>query len=756
MSNMNTYHYMNRVAVSKRMVMKGLLGIAVFMATLCFTSCSDDSVEVATADTEAPLSRRAYSYNQTKIQRLGYAYNAAGNVMDDGSFSASPIINMDRLMAAEARLGLIVSSERRHYTSLDIFTGNTLQEVGNSETKYTIDDGEAIGSGKYYRQNNVFSHTRYTSSYKAHMFIKHIMATMTIDLGMLHCMDLDNLNKASNVLEADFRKAVSELLKIGAASIDTVKATEFSEKYGTHLVVSSNLGGMIELQMQINRDSCVDKEYVTQQVIEEVVGQQVVNTSKPMILKESILKYTVEYEGEIKVKGGNSEDCEKLHRTFDHKSAAAKKIGDGDYYAWANNISIEPDSYNASFVSGRFVPFYQLFEDAETRKVLRKVYEMYLKKEAPTKEIYEPVYGVMPVEGNYGPDVRVASVKGKNKSCIICQEYVPSIRSDKPCVVVYPLIRGNDDKSRPYLFTGLFIGDESHRPGRVIWQGSASTYIPSDSVFAESESNTIRELFDPDTHALKNVYFYWNAVHPLPCPAKKDERPMNYTTSVFSLKLDQLAESTTFAKVASTYWSIRPVVPKPDGLKQYWTGDSMFNYFVRDVYKDHDGIMYKNGKYTYCLLDGGNNIIRVPQFDNDPDLHKQWIEAVSRSMRSLDLNDYLPTVEQSKSITRMLGNRMNIFYKRNSDGRNMLGLDWPTGHWVVSHPTTETDDIVSTQCDGQGIPIVTNDSKQARIMRLSGSGTDLLLEYPEYVKAFTYSDQKYFKFFPIYITIDNF
>ena len=41
-------------------------------------------------------------------------------------------------------------------------------------------------------------------------------------------------------------------------------------------------------------------------------------------------------------------------------------------------------------------------------------------------------------------------------------------------------------------------------------------------------------------------------------------------------------------------------------------------------------------------------------------------------------------------------------------------------------------------------------------MRLSGSGTDLLLEYPEYIKAFNYSDQKYFKFFPIYITIDNF
>ena len=100
--------------MSKRMVMKGVLGIAVLMATLCFTSCSDDPIETVTADTDASLSRRAYSDDQTKIQRLGFAYNAAGNVMDDGSFSQSPIINMDRLKAAEAKYGLIISSEHLH------------------------------------------------------------------------------------------------------------------------------------------------------------------------------------------------------------------------------------------------------------------------------------------------------------------------------------------------------------------------------------------------------------------------------------------------------------------------------------------------------------------------------------------------------------------------------------------------------------------------------------------------------------------
>jgi hypothetical protein len=60
------------------------------------------------------------------------------------------------------------------------------------------------------------------------------------------------------------------------------------------------------------------------------------------------------------------------------------------------------------------------------------------------------------------------------------------------------------------------------------------------------------------------------------------------------------------------------------------------------------------------------------------------------------------------------------------------------------------------QLDKSGMPIVVNDAGQARILRLSGSGTDLTLEYPEYVKSFNYSDQDFFKFFPIYITIDKF
>ena len=178
-------------------VMKWLLCAAFFtlhssLFTL-LTSCSDD-IENESANASEYMLTRGYSDEQILLQRLGYAYNAAGNVMDDSSFSVKPIINMARLEAAESKYGLIINSERRHYTSMDIFSGNTLQEMGHEESKYTISEDDDIGSGKYYKKSNKVYHNEWKNCYKAHMFIKHIMATRTIDVGILRCLKLDDLN----------------------------------------------------------------------------------------------------------------------------------------------------------------------------------------------------------------------------------------------------------------------------------------------------------------------------------------------------------------------------------------------------------------------------------------------------------------------------------------------------------------------------------------------------------------------------------
>ena len=758
MEDMNTYNDIRLANRNQGILMKGLLAVALLISHFSFlislTSCSDDLTDdKAKAEVDNYLLMKGYSEEQIKLQRLGYGYNAAGNVMDDSSFSVKPIVNMNLVREAEEKYGIIVNTEHRNYTAIDIFSGCTLQELGHEETKYTINENELVGSGKYYRKNNTTYRGQWTSCYKAHMFIKHIMATTTIDVGLLHCMKLDSLDNAENPLTAEFRKDLAELVKGDVQGVTAAKATAFSEKYGTHMVVSSNLGAMCELQMEINRDSCVDKEYATQQVTEVILGKKVTKTTNSQVIKE-LPKSHIQYHGTISVKGGSEATGKALHATYDNTQQKEVKISDGDYYAWANSVSIAPASYNAAFTGGRYLPLYQLFENYTIRQVLRKIYETYLKEQAPDMEVKEPPYGILPIANEYEADVQVATL-GNEKAAILCQEYVPSIRSDKPCTVVYPLIRDTAEIVRPYLYSGLFVGDESHRPGRVIWVGSASLYIPNDSIFAESDSVHIQNLFDKNTHRLKNVYFYWNAVHPQPCPTLT-KIPSDYKVSVYSLQPQGLTESTTFAKVASTFWSVRPVVVNTSSMQNYWKDDNDFSVFAKERHKDNGGLLYQNGNYYFCLIDGGENFKRGKEFTDDKDGNKRWIDAVSKSMNAIGLKGYLPTVMQSQSITKMLGNRMSVFFERTKDNnRNILGLDWPTGYWVISHPRQELA-ATPTQTDDAGMPILTDDAGEARIMRLSNSGTDLLLDYPEYVRAFNFSDQEFFKFFPIYITIDNF
>ena len=141
MEDMNTYKNINRRRGCKgvaRILLCAAFLISHFSFLISLTSCSDDLIDKTSSEVDEYLLMRGYNEEQIKMQRLGYAYNAAGNVMDDGSFSAMPIINMNLLREAEKKYGIIVNTERRHYTAIDIFSGNTIQELGHEETKYTI------------------------------------------------------------------------------------------------------------------------------------------------------------------------------------------------------------------------------------------------------------------------------------------------------------------------------------------------------------------------------------------------------------------------------------------------------------------------------------------------------------------------------------------------------------------------------------------------------------------------------------------
>ena len=107
MEDMNTYQNINRRRGCKggaRILLCAAFLISHFSFLISLTSCSDDLIDKPSSNVDEYLLMRGYTEEQIKMQRLGYGHNAAGNVMDDSSFSAKPIINMNKVRGSREKV----------------------------------------------------------------------------------------------------------------------------------------------------------------------------------------------------------------------------------------------------------------------------------------------------------------------------------------------------------------------------------------------------------------------------------------------------------------------------------------------------------------------------------------------------------------------------------------------------------------------------------------------------------------------------
>jgi hypothetical protein len=82
MKDMNTYKNINRRRGCKgvaRILLCAAFLISHFSFLISLTSCSDDLIDKTSSEVDEYLLMRGYNEEQIKMQRLGYAYNAAGD-----------------------------------------------------------------------------------------------------------------------------------------------------------------------------------------------------------------------------------------------------------------------------------------------------------------------------------------------------------------------------------------------------------------------------------------------------------------------------------------------------------------------------------------------------------------------------------------------------------------------------------------------------------------------------------------------------
>lgn len=250
------------------------------------------------------------------------------------------------------------------------------------------------------------------------------------------------------------------------------------QMYGTHIVVQASLGGAIDLVTTFSRNLSSSLEEATETVFKNTTG-----TKSSSNFSQSLLS-SLNGASAINISGGDSLAREALANDVKNLTGD-NSLSDTLWNQWLSSITYASvfdteKRKNLGAVNFSFIPIWDLFADKEVRvEILSAVvalaesqknifsdkelgidnYELTLTKEMMEFDSKNTISLVRVLCVN---DVPVAEV---------CNEYVPSIRSDKRITVIYPIVNGITR-----ITMGLFPGDGENRPAYLTFS-DGSVYV---------------------------------------------------------------------------------------------------------------------------------------------------------------------------------------------------------------------------------------------------------------------------------------
>ncbi len=652
--------------------------------------------------------------------RLGYGYDIFGGFVVDSSFSQKAVLDYNFMLIQEQLGTQMITEDLRHVEELEIISANTLTELSSKLTKRETKGGSFLGCGKTTTETTEIFKEKTVDQECGMIRLKQIVTSRTIDLGAVQSV-LRQSNRDS-LYSADFLRAI-RLVKQNLANEERRKDAlrNLYRNFGSHLVLSADLGGEIRVNTVAERETSIESSNSVTMISKKIFGKK--TSESVSTYNTSTESDNIHYKVELTMTGGSVES-QKIIKDKADENDYNHQITDDEIIQWQSSIQFlveRSEDYNASMVDCRLIPLYDIIYDPE----VAEAFKQYLvsinatQKEPSDSQIpaicslsdLHPVTPESTEEELYAKCIRVQDTL----RAVISSEYIPSIRSDKPCLVAYPIVSG-----RPFMYAGVFVGDSEHLPGMVRWLGNNCLYEPNE-VFA-SDTLGYTDLLD-DKGQLKSLYLYWGAVQMLPneqvnCQEKGkfSTARMNVPDSVCTLPNPKVV------KVGPHYWTRFPMVLKSSRQEL-------------SQFQSHG---------TAYLSTGG-----------DPD---KW------TTENREWTSYLPTSTQARSVMLFLNGRSelmeNSYYKRIGvsynengsevfEGANMLGLNWLKGYWAIDSFGT------NYLCDMNSWLIPTYEGTVLCITRLSRSGNAMTMDYGDYIQSVGFYDNQFEKFIPFYFCTDE-
>lgn len=242
---------------------------------------------------------------------------------------------------------------------------------------------------------------------------------------------------------------------------------ELLNDYGTHLVMNAKLGGQVKYAMRID--------------VSKVKGSYDLNAYAKM-----------SYSGMIDVSASVSDD---LKKSYEDNKANCKitlnVLGGGKKESLAlteGDVSKNLDAWRQSLINGTnlalvdfsdnaLIPLYELVDETKfpqryealkafmTGERVRQIEAVKMEYQCGTVTMIDKI----PDMEDTKTSTLIRDVyAGGQWVGRICSEYIPLIDANGRVTVVYPVFSGKVKYNM-----GYFIGDDSHRPAKVCWQGSS-------------------------------------------------------------------------------------------------------------------------------------------------------------------------------------------------------------------------------------------------------------------------------------------
>lgn len=558
-----------------------------------------------------------------KRHRMGYGYDIMKEYASDGSYSNDPILDYDKVVEAEEAKGItIISEERRHYQDLEIFSGTTITELVGQLTKEMDSKATFLGCGKVSDTKNDIYRNKTIEEVCGLVRLKQIISSRTVDIGMLRSQATSD---DSPLYSSEFRNALKTINENNAKSLFA--------KFGTHLVVSADLGGCLELHTTITRETSIETQHSVTTVTKKVFGKNNGSSSKTYDSYQA--QIGIDYKADLSCIGGTQEEQRKMIATVDAKQQITPK----QIIDWQKTFNIDPaeagNKYNVGMIGCRLIPIYELINDPQKRKWVQAAFAAYTHNPAmapkaedtPTRIATGTLRDKWEKE-SHQRTIRVYESDGTNRA-IFAKEYVPAIRCDASVIVAYPVVNG-----KPYFYSGVFIGDAEHRPGFVRWLGDNCLYEENDSI--SYNDSRFAGWFD-DNKALKQLYFYNGTVNILP--------PADGNKYMADNKISNKLNIATLSINTKDFLSVDEI-PLVKVGPWFWTESSLGRI---------KGIESTRGDE--------NNVLTLYSIGG-------WDKYNSR----------FASFSQAKSlITVCSGNTKAFFDFAVKDGRNLMGLKWYRG-----------------------------------------------------------------------------